>query len=114
MRSFVCAHCQAITRRLEGALEPTFCPHCRKTDLFEITDPADPGTPPQADTGTGANAAVGCGNVTAVRPAYGATPALERVLERAPSPFIDDERPCDRGEPCARFEGKECPGGRGC
>lgn len=117
MRSFVCAHCQAITKRLEGALPPNFCPHCRKTELFEIPSESEPETgKPETDKlllDGGARKDIEPRLASAASLVEG---KLEGKLEGKPavSPFVDDERPCDRGETCARFEGKDCPGGRGC
>jgi hypothetical protein len=36
VKSFVCSNCQAITKRFEGALPPSFCPFCRGTSMFEV------------------------------------------------------------------------------
>jgi hypothetical protein len=85
MRTFVCQSCQAVTRRIEGALALSVCPFCRGTQVSELNAPGTPVAP---------------------------TAAAEAVESAA----LDDEseRPCERGEPCARLSGIDCPGGRGC
>jgi hypothetical protein len=90
MRTFVCQSCQAVTRRIDGALAPSACPFCRGAQLTELgaalAEPGQPAHPVE----------------------------LTPSAELAQADDANSERPCERGEPCARLSGKDCLGGRGC
>ena len=73
-----------------------------QTESMEAMPPVTAPVPMASDTATIA----GAGAVLAGSSKPNAPPS--------PAPFKDDERPCDRGETCARFTGEDCPGGRGC